>query len=99
MRQQRRLAARKVKERVIELLGGKCVNCGLKDWRLLQVNHCHGGGRQERKEQFQNSASQFYHALLEGKRTKEDLDLRCANCNILAEYDGEDRRSQLKGTS
>ncbi len=72
------------RRKVIELLGGKCVRCGITDWRILQVNHINGNGSKERKIK---GSSGIFREILNGKRTLIDLDLRCANCNILYEYD------------
>ena len=54
-------AWRNHKRRVLEL-GGKCVNCGETDIRVLQINHING-------------------------RDNPEVDVRCANCNILYEYE------------
>lgn len=70
---------------VIELLGGKCVNCGVSDVRILQVNHMNGDGAAERKTHF--SHYKFINDILSGERSTSDLELRCANCNILHEFE------------
>ena len=69
---------------VISLLGGKCVGCGISDPRLLQVNHVNGGGLQEVKGL---TTHQFYRKILKGERKTDDLNLLCANCNVLYEYE------------
>lgn len=74
---------RRQRRKVIELLGGKCVRCGCTDWRVLQVNHINGKGSQERRKK---GSWGIYREILNGKRSIDDLDLRCANCNILYEY-------------
>jgi hypothetical protein len=70
--------------KAIILLGGVCVNCGNTDIRVLQVNHKKGGGTKDFKAV---SAYRIYKEIVEGKRPKEDYDVRCANCNILYEYE------------
>lgn len=67
---------------VIKLLGGKCANCGSTDPRVLQVNHLKGGGSTERKA----NPKGFYRTILRGERPTDDLNLLCANCNILYEH-------------
>ncbi len=61
----------------IEKLGGKCVKCGNSDLRVLQLNHV-----TERKN-FNGSA--VFSGILNG--TVTDRDVRCANCNLIYEYE------------
>lgn len=70
-----------MKRKVVELLGGKCKGCGNTDIRVLQINHLNGGGRKE------VAGPLFYARILSGERAIDDLDLRCANCNIIYEYE------------
>ena len=67
----------------IRMLGGKCVNCGETDRRVLQINHLNGGGRAETV----GNSYKFINRILSGERKIDDLDIRCANCNILYEYE------------
>jgi len=75
------------RKKAIEVLGGKCVVCGEPDIRVLQVNHLNGGGLKDLKL---NSNSKVYRQVAKGER--KDVDLRCANCNILYEYERGKRR-------
>jgi len=59
------------------------VECGISDLRVLQVNHKNGGGTKERRE---TSSIPFYRSIVDGTRPRDDLDIRCANHNILYEY-------------
>src|SRR3990167_5542115 len=68
---------------VISRLGGKCVSCGITDPRILQINHKNGGGSRERAKL---TAWTLETSIVNGDRHTDDLDLRCANCNILYEY-------------
>jgi 5-methylcytosine-specific restriction endonuclease McrA len=74
----------KRRKKVIAILGGKCVRCGIDDWRVLQINHLNGGGTKELKS---NYPEKMYIDIINGNRKTDDLDLRCANCNILYEYE------------
>jgi hypothetical protein len=70
---------------VIKYLGGKCTKCGLEDWRVLQINHINGGGNKDVKSKpGRNHALQ--QEIIAGKREGE-VNLLCANCNILYEYE------------
>jgi len=73
----------RLRKRVLEKFGGKCIRCGIDDWRVLQLNHLNGGGTKEHKAK---SRDRFYREILTGKRD-EDFNILCANCNILYEYD------------
>lgn len=75
----------RIRLRVIEKLGGKCVGCGVADPRILNVNHKNGEGRKELVTHRSNVT--FYRRILDGERPTADLDLRCCNCNILYEYE------------
>ncbi|MEK6883509.1 MAG: hypothetical protein AABY22_28030, partial [Nanoarchaeota archaeon] len=62
----------------------KCISCNLKDVRVLQINHKNGDGHIEMNGLNYYS---FFNSIINGKRTVSDLDLRCANCNILYEFE------------
>ena len=70
------------RKRAILKLGGKCMNCGETNLRVLQLNHINGGGTPERKRR---NSYQISMDVLKEKRT--DIDVRCANCNIIYEYE------------
>ncbi len=78
------------RKKLIELLGGKCVSCGITDIRILQINHKNHNGNKER--QTWKDIGRFYRAILSGKRMKNDLEIRCANCNIIYEYESGKRK-------
>jgi hypothetical protein len=80
----------KLKQEVLTRLGGQCVVCGLTDMRLLQINHLNGGGQQE-----QLFGRDMYQRIASGERGIEDLDVRCANHNLLYEYERGKRRAPL----
>ena len=67
-------AYRRLRERAIELLGGKCVLCDFSDPRALQIDHIHGGGGKEQRRMAERN-------VVAG-RTKM-YQLLCANCNAI----------------
>lgn len=67
----------KLRNAVIELLGGHCIQCGFSDVRALQVDHIHGGGTRERKNGISNSRL----LMLDVMKTEGKYQLLCANCN------------------
>jgi len=79
------------KMKVISLLGGKCTRCGEDDWRVLQVNHLGGTSRKDPLR----SGAPLHRAIVSGKLPLKGLELLCANCNVIYEYE----RGRLKGPS
>lgn len=74
----------RLRAEVLALLGGdvpRCVRCGCDDRRLLEINHVHGGGRQEHLQRASGSDG-FYRDILAHGRT--DLELLCRPCNHVA---------------
>jgi hypothetical protein len=69
--------------RAINKLGGKCINCGTDDIRILQINHINGGGR---KDLLDRGEMGKIKDILEDKNSGH-YDIRCANCNVLYEYE------------
>ena len=81
------LRDRNKRKELINYLGGKCVGCGITDWRILQVNHLNGGGR---REILLKGNKKIYKEILNGQRENE-FDLRCANCNLIYEFETKRR--------
>lgn len=68
--------------RAVRILGGRCVQCGEDDIRVLEINHLETRGRK--------LCSNDFYRIVEG--VAKDLEVRCANCNILFEYEKGYRR-------
>jgi predicted nucleic acid-binding Zn-ribbon protein len=60
-----------------------CVRCGCDDFRLLEINHKNGGGRKELLVGRKTKARAFYHAIANGERKTDDLELLCRPCNAI----------------
>jgi hypothetical protein len=77
--------AKKYKDTLIELhnvLGNTCMNCGISDKRVLQVDHVNGDGGKERKNR---SAGYYFYKLIidKLKNGSTDYKLLCANCHLI----------------
>lgn len=68
----------RMKAAVYDLLGRKCVECGMEDVRALQIDHVSGSGCQDRKK----SRSNYYKHVLQGILSSPGkYQVLCANCN------------------
>src|ERR1041384_5407759 len=63
----------------------RCVVCGCNNINCLEINHKYGGGNKERKIYGKNAKSNhnhpFYKDIMSGKRSIDDLEIRCKPCN------------------
>lgn len=76
-----------LRQRLLQLLGGKCVHCGFSDPRALQVDHLNGGGTKEIRT---IGAWGVYRRAL--KHPKE-YQLLCANCNWIKRSEKKEFRN------
>lgn len=68
-----------------EILGNKCVNCGIDDYRVLQVDHI----KTIRRKNNKSNADTGYRLRLKVIRGTTDLNnlqLLCANCHQIKTY-------------
>jgi len=72
--------------KVLEHLGGVCVQCGFSDERALQVDHIKGGGSQARRKY--TCAQTIYNQVLDDDGTH--FQLLCANCNWIKRYENKE---------
>lgn len=67
---------------VLEELGSQCIKCGFKDIRALQIDHIHGGGKEERRAI--PNTNEFYQKVIDSYKKKENIyQILCANCNVI----------------
>lgn len=73
----RRYSKNRVK--ILDILGGKCVNCGHSDYDVLQIDHIipikFPSGRRL-------SNMQMFFRILNGKLSPKELQILCANCHM-----------------
>lgn len=75
---------RRIRDAVIQHLGGRCVKCGFADTRALQIDHVNGGGTKDHTEK--KSVSSYYQRVMASAPNK-DFQLLCANCNQIKRYE------------
>lgn len=77
----------KLRRKVLEILGNKCIHCGESDIRCLQIDHVNGGGCKERKKLFLKHYGTYLRFVLkEIQADSKDYQLLCANCNWKKKY-------------
>ena len=67
---------KKIRLDAIKMLGGACAQCGYDDWRVLEIDHIEGGGREHRKRV---DHKMQYRNIRDGNT--EGYQLLCANCH------------------
>jgi len=70
---------------VIATLGGECLNCGIDDARVLEIDHINGDGKADRKKHGR-ADTMFRNIIENGHRDKYQL--LCANCHRLKTHHG-----------
>lgn len=73
----RKISNRKIRERLFEGYGGKCVCCGENKFEFLALDHVNGGGREERKTKSTQQIA--LTAIREG--FPDTYRVLCHNCN------------------
>ena len=79
----RRKKNRRDRDKVFELLGGKCKHCGIDDYDVLQIDHIKPLRRKDHKG---NTGTALKQAILLGKISLKKLQLLCANCHQKKTY-------------
>lgn len=69
---------------VVKLLGGRCVNCGNSDVRVLQIDHKHNDGNKlKRGGRIRGFDLKHFNAIIRGEDPLDRYQLLCANCHAL----------------
>jgi len=79
----------KIRKKVIEILGNKCVRCGINDIRVLQIDHIKPCGSKNRK-----NLHLIYKEILQNLNQKE-YQLLCSNCNWIKKFENNENRGKL----
>ena len=72
----------KWRDLAITALGSRCQRCGIKDKRILEIDHVFGNGRNELKSLFKNDYVQFRRDVVE-RSDSGHYQLLCCNCHRL----------------
>ncbi|MCP9492906.1 MAG: hypothetical protein MSG64_00465 [Pyrinomonadaceae bacterium MAG19_C2-C3] len=72
---------RRLREKAIEILGGKqCAKCGCDEYSLLEINHIKGGGQAEQKLK---SPRQLCRDIIKANVDRSEYNVLCRVCNAL----------------
>jgi hypothetical protein len=69
----------KVRIEMIQSYGGKCCNCGVDDIDVLDIDHVHNNGAEDRKNNLYGY--NLYRRLKKLNWPKNNYQLLCKNCN------------------
>jgi hypothetical protein len=69
----------RIRLKALDILGGKCVECGFDDKRALQIDHKAGNGNKERNNGLE--VGKLYRAIVRGKVDLTKYQVLCANHN------------------
>lgn len=68
----------------LEALGGKCAHCGIDDFRVLQIDHINGNGKEDRKK-YGGRVTGMYRNIIE-LGSQETYQTLCANCHAIKTF-------------
>ena len=75
---------RKIKDKLFEILGGKCcIECNETREEVLQFDHIHNNGYEDRKKFYKHPDIMRKYYVDHSDLAKKTLQVRCGNCNLL----------------
>lgn len=80
MRKYGRRSVRKLKQDVLQMLGGECECCGEDLFPFLTLDHIHDNGVDHRRD-FKGGQTEVYRKIRAGELSREDYRVLCFNCN------------------
>lgn len=73
---------KRLRLRVLEKLGGRCIYCGCDIPEALEINHKDKERKKQDKSKYGTvNNKSFFFKILNGKRKTDDLELTCRICN------------------
>jgi len=73
----------RVRSKIYDFFGNKCVKCSFSDSRALQLDHINGGGNQARKAGKHGLHDKFKMIKDDPDLARATFQLLCANCNFI----------------
>jgi|ERR1035437_1066946 hypothetical protein len=82
-----------LRKAVIDILGGKCIQCDFDDIRALQIDHIEGGGSKDKVNVVKNIHRLYYKVIIDSVLANENkYQLLCANCNWIKRFENKEVR-------
>ena len=69
------------REKVLNMLGSRCVDCGIDDVRVLELDHKELQHRNKSHVNYMNTGCNLVSGILSGRIKKDSVEIRCANCH------------------
>lgn len=82
----------KLRQKLFDLLGDKCIRCGFTDRRALQVDHINGDANVDRARFGVSTSIKYTYYLKNKDEAKERLQILCANCNWIKRNENNENR-------
>ena len=86
-----RIGYLRLKQQVLDILGGQCARCGFDDPRALQIDHINGGGT---KEIHKIGSPRISRRIRAGHT--DGYQLLCANCNWIKRHENHETKRRLE---
>jgi hypothetical protein len=93
MDQRAHVAVLSYRKKLLELLGGRCVRCGLSDIRALQIDHINGHGSKELHKK--GNITTYRQYMANPNLAKSQLQVLCANCNWIKRAENKEVRRKI----
>jgi len=78
---------KKIRQSLINMLGGECIQCGFRDYRALQIDHIGGGGSSGKRRKLGGYHYTEYKKYTENPElANKEIQVLCANCNYIKRY-------------
>ena len=86
----RRATNKRRRIEILNLLGGKCIECGFSDFRALAIDHKNGGGTAQHKATGGNYYNFVARSIHEGSTEYQCL---CFNCNEIKKREKQEQNN------
>jgi hypothetical protein len=84
----RNIRCKKKRDLIFQLLGNRCVICGISDRRCLDLDHINNDGASERKKWGSNKNEQYLNLIIKSIHANEGrYQILCANHNRIKEWE------------
>lgn len=97
----KRRAKKRLRLEVINALGGQCARCGIDDKRVLEVDHIHGdGSEQRRRNPAERNRATYWLNLLKAIQAGDiRVQVLCANCHRIKTWEAGDNGEVVEDLS